>query len=722
MADPSVTERFYPFSSGPGEFVTEEDWAVMAQGYQDDGVYGHPGSNSLTIEPGPEPGTIQINPGDAQLGGFHYRLTAPKVIQTVANSTTEFRWDIVVLQLNTDSKVIEPVLLTNAGVWAVGEGQAPLGLWGQPPSTEVTADYWGWEIDARWFIGARIRPYLPDAIPPATPGGLIYNPSADGNEAIYIGKLDGNGNPYWAPWYPLAEERMDTVEVWSTVDKTTRSTGWVAGNPHQVVGTFTAPPSGAVFVTIYAQLECEQPSTAYFAFEVRNGGENGSLFLAADKNVSVTQQGDQFHGGSLRKRVSGLTPGNQYTVKTVYTTSNGSSTATIFQRMLLIEPEYTTVAPGEAPSGGGLIDPTDVVLTSGGSTIQLPNGNISTQALRVHIPAGDRAEAVDTMGFYVNTGTDATPSWQRVTWFNEYGEPRVIPSSVDRVGLRIKANPGQVGDLAQFTDIDNNVLSGVKADGELYGPNIGNAKVSAGPEPTNPVDGDLWVDLASTPPVLKIRANGGWSALNGEATVPDDPNAAPAFMGVQSTEVNWTSIDVPLPGGETYLACIAWNSADALTSVPAEWTLVREVVETSGRAAVYTVNAADVNTSSFSLPTQQKITAVCVGYQASIVAASDGLPDAGSDGAHEAPALDVQQVPARLVRFYWDKSAGTTDLNANDAGATTRGVQYGTGAGSCAVLATDQEITSAGVVPLATATADVEAANAGGFSIALAAA
>ncbi|MEU5878175.1 hypothetical protein [Spirillospora sp. NPDC047279] len=470
MADPTVTERAYPFAEGPGEYVTEDDWAAMTTGFQDDGVYGHPGTLDLKIQPGPDPNTIQINIGDAQLSGFHYRLTAPKVISTVANAGTTDRLDAVVLQLDRETKEILPVLLAGSGVWEIGSDRCPIGIWKQPPASAVTAEYWGEATDARWFIGNRVRPYMESAIPPAKPGALIFDPTEDGNGTVLLGRLDSNGTPYWAPWYPLASERAEVKVAWSDSDQTTKSTSFTAGSP-QVSTTFEAPPSGRVLINVNAQLEADGPASAYVGFEIRNTNASGAVVRSAAQNDSAAVQEGSFVSSSVRRLVTGLTPGATYFVRTMHSSSNATYNAKIFFRYLMVEPVYTDVAPGGEGGGGGL-QPSQVVLTSGGSIIRIPDGDTATRALQIRVPAGDRSSAVDSFAIVRNDGTDASPNWVRVTYMDPNGDLRVTPSGPDRVGIAVNTRSGQTANPIEVRNAATTPVAGFDGNGRLFAPNF----------------------------------------------------------------------------------------------------------------------------------------------------------------------------------------------------------------------------------------------------------
>lgn len=128
------------------------------------------------------------------------------------------------------------------------------------------------------------------------------------------------------------------VEAESNTDVTTTSTTFVAGSP-QVGVSFKAPPSGRVFVTVYAQLECESPSAAYCGFEIRLNDATGTVVVAASQDVAAAAQDAFFAGSTRRKLITGLTPVTQtYFARTMHRTSNSASTATIFHRAILVEP------------------------------------------------------------------------------------------------------------------------------------------------------------------------------------------------------------------------------------------------------------------------------------------------------------------------------------------------------------------------------------------------
>jgi hypothetical protein len=194
---------------------------------------------------------------------------------------------------------------------------------------------------------------------------------------------------------------------------------------------------------------------------------------ASDERASVVQE-NNFTGSSYRGLVTDLVPGNTYFIRAMHRTSNGAETASFFARSLLVEPVLIDGPADEIGTGGVELD--------GGSVIAVPEGDTSTQALRVNVPAGDRSSAPDTLAMYWNTGTAGSPNYQRVGYFNEYGELRSLPSRADRVAFRVKGLATQTGNLTEWTDNSNALLSHVDPSG---GANFVNLKVNETPVATD---------------------------------------------------------------------------------------------------------------------------------------------------------------------------------------------------------------------------------------------
>lgn len=333
----------------------------------------------------------------------------------------------------------------------------------------------------------------------------MYQPAVGSAEAgtVFLGDLNSEGEPYWRAWEPWANERIDPKEVEGNSTVSTTSTSYVTGST-AVATTFVAPPSGKVYVTVTAQCEAVAPTSAYCSFEIRVNNSSGAVFLAASDDRSAAVQEDNWSTPTRRKLVTGLTAGTTYYIRTMIRSSNSANTATFFQRSLLIEPVYTDVSPGR-PSDSAIVGAS--VLTAGGSIIRIPNGDTGTSALRIQLPAGDRADAPDTMAFYVNTGTDASPVWSKTGWYNEYGEFRVQPSASTRTPAKVRRVAGQTADLFHIEDENQNALAGFHADGTLFAPNLTGGAVGS-------VSADSTVTGAPAAPL--IRHNRNYAVASGD--------------------------------------------------------------------------------------------------------------------------------------------------------------------------------------------------------------
>lgn len=154
--------------------------------------------------------------------------------------------------------------------------------------------------------------------------------------------------------YPLPVSPQP-VTVYSTVDEGpgATSTPYVAGsNPCGLV--FTAPPSGAVYVTVTSRFkENVVQNVAFVSYSIRAGntiGSGTSFFAAADDfalaaGASVSTLGPDVEGGSRRKLHTGLVPGSLYNVQVEFHSVTegggvGGGTITVHARELLVEPVF----------------------------------------------------------------------------------------------------------------------------------------------------------------------------------------------------------------------------------------------------------------------------------------------------------------------------------------------------------------------------------------------
>lgn len=204
--------------------------------------------------------------------------------------------------------------------------------------------------------------------------------------------------------------------------------------------------------------------------------------------------------------------------------------------------------------------------------IRIPDGDITSQAFAIRIPAGDRATAPDTLAFFYNAGTDENPDWQRTGYFNEYGELRVVPSAPFRVPVRIRLLNGQSAHAFQVADLGNNPRMWITAGGQVRAPNISTVPpfsirgdVAAGPGAVR-----WYNDIGHNITLRAVRANVGappdgndlivdvnidgssiWSDPSGRPVIPDGGLTSGAVTTIGTTTLapgSYLTVDVDQVG------------------------------------------------------------------------------------------------------------------------------------------------------------------------------
>ena len=149
-------------------------------------------------------------------------------------------------------------------------------------------------------------------------------------------------------WNRLRDQMsaFQPVEAFTVSNDTTVSTSYFAGTNNGVA--FTAPTSGKVYVTFEGWVGSNGTGNTpltYMSDEIRTGGTVGSGSIvsgwaASDDRAIINPANDitgfSYGWGMLRHLVTGLTPGSQYNVRTVFRAV--SSTAAVNKRRILVEP------------------------------------------------------------------------------------------------------------------------------------------------------------------------------------------------------------------------------------------------------------------------------------------------------------------------------------------------------------------------------------------------
>ncbi|MEU1881896.1 hypothetical protein ABZ470_31740 [Streptosporangium sp. NPDC020072] len=192
-----MAEVSYPWDSGTGSVITEQQWSSMSGIWQDNGIVADgPSSMALKVTTLSEPGVIYVETGEAHMVGFHYELNAQLPIAVPANSNgANSRIDLVVLRMNRDtnqirvayitgvpaSSPVAPALTTTGGIYEMALAQIQMG----PNATQVPAAE-PQLVDKRSFVGKRIRVTEDSTMVPV--GSIYYQPSTD----KFYGKASGS--------------------------------------------------------------------------------------------------------------------------------------------------------------------------------------------------------------------------------------------------------------------------------------------------------------------------------------------------------------------------------------------------------------------------------------------------------------------------------------------------------------------------------------------------
>lgn len=101
-----MTEQYFPFDTGAGASLSQDQWSQMAKYWNRPGVPGDNLGGSLRVSTTGATLTTQVSAGEASFLGYFYYNNAPIVITHPANSSGKPRIDVVVLRLEMDNDKI----------------------------------------------------------------------------------------------------------------------------------------------------------------------------------------------------------------------------------------------------------------------------------------------------------------------------------------------------------------------------------------------------------------------------------------------------------------------------------------------------------------------------------------------------------------------------------------------------------------------------------------
>ncbi|GAA3136695.1 hypothetical protein GCM10010466_29390 [Planomonospora alba] len=207
-----MAERSFPFDGGSGSVITENDWSMLTQNWQDSGVIANDFSDTaLTVTTLGETGKIYVQPGQATIRGFHYVNESALALTVPQNTDSQYeRIDLVVVRLDKATNAVRAYLKVGTPAStpvpptvdrSFDSPEIPLARVTVPASSSTIPVGSGRIADVREFIGKRVRiTNDPGSLPL---GSIAYRPSEDkfygvktaGATELGAGSSGGGGTP-----------------------------------------------------------------------------------------------------------------------------------------------------------------------------------------------------------------------------------------------------------------------------------------------------------------------------------------------------------------------------------------------------------------------------------------------------------------------------------------------------------------------------------------------
>lgn len=192
--------------------------------------------------------------------------------------------------------------------------------------------------DVNTYLGKQSVIVCTSGTRPSAPveGMMIYETDTD-----VIRVYSGSG---WLRFAVDVETHQSSQVIESTAITSITSTTYAAGTP-VCGGTFVAPPSGAVFVTVGGTIEqTVNGNSTRLGWEIRTGGTigTGTIVWAASSvrciaaGQAVNTSGPAQNSASFRYLADTLTAGSTYNVQTMHQVTGGTGNVTF--RVVAVEP------------------------------------------------------------------------------------------------------------------------------------------------------------------------------------------------------------------------------------------------------------------------------------------------------------------------------------------------------------------------------------------------
>ncbi|TDD97177.1 hypothetical protein [Actinomadura rubrisoli] len=107
-----MAEQYYPFDTGTGASVTDDQWTTMARNLRRTGIEGDISNESLKVKPSSSTRASIVSPGEAWVIGHQYLSNAEISLPHAENISGKPRIDLIVLRIDRTADTIHPVVIT----------------------------------------------------------------------------------------------------------------------------------------------------------------------------------------------------------------------------------------------------------------------------------------------------------------------------------------------------------------------------------------------------------------------------------------------------------------------------------------------------------------------------------------------------------------------------------------------------------------------------------
>ena len=327
----------------PGS-VTDIDWSRLIS------LISYDGTDGMAVSPNAGDRTVRISSGWSNVGGILAKNDSNLVVGPLpANTGSLARLDRIILRANWSNKTLTatyrqgtpssnpqpPALTRNPGSqYEVSLAQVRI----EPGQGAIaTADVFH---EATPPIGGFFNINGIRKAPHPDRGSLIWYQAAESLRVVHDGEYIEIANA-------RSEMLPDQAFSDSNFTYTSSTPAPTATGAGSVGRSFTAPPSGMVFVSITGRIQSNiDGNLALLGWELRTGATlgSGSIRYAANANraviagEAVNTNAPSVNNATNRFLATGLTPAAVYNARAMHWSSSSGKTSQFWSRNLVIEP------------------------------------------------------------------------------------------------------------------------------------------------------------------------------------------------------------------------------------------------------------------------------------------------------------------------------------------------------------------------------------------------